>query len=367
MATYKVLQDIEAEDKFLGPLTLKQFIYGAITIVSCYLSFIGFTKGTWVVAAVLSPVILFGGFLAWPWGKDQSTEVWLLAKVRFFLKPRRRIWDQNGMKQLVNIVAPKHVEQVLTNGLSQTEVKSRLHALANTIDSRGWAVKNASLNLYSTPSYIQYQSDRLVDPSTLPQDVPGYDITPGDDIMDEQSNPTAQNFNSMINTSSKAHRQQAMTRMQQAATEPATVTGQTQTPSADYWFINQPAATPAGYTSSSKSQVVVPSPAANSSKLSSSPPLLPNPPTTDEPVIVKSAAAQAVEPLDLTDSSTAGAKGTTATKSPTPKAQATSTPTPGPVILELANNDDLNVATIARQADRAGKEPPQDEVVISLR
>lgn len=25
MATYKVLQDIEAEDKLLGPLTLKQF------------------------------------------------------------------------------------------------------------------------------------------------------------------------------------------------------------------------------------------------------------------------------------------------------------------------------------------------------
>ena len=30
MAVYKVIQDIEAEDKLLGPLTLKQFIFAVI-------------------------------------------------------------------------------------------------------------------------------------------------------------------------------------------------------------------------------------------------------------------------------------------------------------------------------------------------
>ncbi len=38
MATYKVIQDIEAEDKFLGPLTLKQFIFGAAAVFFGYLS-----------------------------------------------------------------------------------------------------------------------------------------------------------------------------------------------------------------------------------------------------------------------------------------------------------------------------------------
>jgi hypothetical protein len=40
-----------------------------------------------------------------------------------------------------------------------------------------------------------------------------------------------------------------------------------------------------------------------------------------------------------------------------------------PAILSLASNNDLNVATLARQAEKAKKneEPPQDEVVISLR
>ena len=42
--------------------------------------------------------------------------------------------------------------------------------------------------------------------------------------------------------------------------------------------------------------------------------------------------------------------------------------TPDPAILSLANNNDLNVSTLARQAQKAkhGDEPPQDEVVVSL-
>jgi hypothetical protein len=45
------------------------------------------------------------------------------------------------------------------------------------------------------------------------------------------------------------------------------------------------------------------------------------------------------------------------------------TAAPDPAILSLANNDDLNVSTLAREAYKAkhGEEPPQDEVVISLR
>jgi len=43
------------------------------------------------------------------------------------------------------------------------------------------------------------------------------------------------------------------------------------------------------------------------------------------------------------------------------------TPAPDPAILGLANNDDLNVATIAHEANKAkDKKPPDDEVVISL-
>ena len=369
MSTYKVLQDIEAEDKFLGPLTLKQFIYGAVTAVGLYISILGLTKGTWVIAAVSSPIILFSGFLAWPWGKDQPTEIWLLAKVRFFLKPRRRIWDQSGMKELVTITAPKRIEKQLTNGLSQTEVKSRLQALANTIDSRGWAIKNVSVNLFSQPSYVldQADSDRLIDPTTIPQDVPNYDVTPMDDVLDEKSSPTAQHFNEMIAASTQAHRKEAVSRMQQAATGQAT-----QTP-ANYWFMNSaPQPTAPGTAAFASPSVIAPGATDYTQPKVAAPPIT----AADEQALLKKIHEQEDDPdptnyhlrvVEPVSSSLRSKHHHKPSKNETAKGQSSSTPTSDPAILNLANNDDLNVATIARQADKMrDAEPPQDEVVVKL-
>ena len=171
MAIYKVLQDIEAEDKFVGPLTLKQFIFMAIAFVSGYLAFFAATRHIYFLLGPLLPLMLVSGFLGFPFKRDQPTEIWLLAKIRFWFKPRIRIWDQSGENDLVTITAPKKIEHFLTNNLTQVEVKSRLKALAETIDSRGWAAKDANVNLYS-PTAVTYaapNSDRLVGSSTLPQ------------------------------------------------------------------------------------------------------------------------------------------------------------------------------------------------------
>src|SRR5882762_7603529 len=110
MATYKVIQDIEAEDKFVGPLTLKQFIIAAVGAVSIYVTFLLVTKHLWFVSVPLWPLIVVCGFLAFPWGRQQPTEIWLLAKIRFFLKPKLRLWDQSGREELVTITVPKKVE-----------------------------------------------------------------------------------------------------------------------------------------------------------------------------------------------------------------------------------------------------------------
>src|SRR5665213_108836 len=121
MATYKVIQDIEAEDKLLGPLSLRQFIYAGICVLCLYLSFLTLTKHVGFLIVVFAPVAIFTGFFAFPWKLNQPTEIWALAKIRFLLKPRRRIWDQSGVKELVTITAPKRIESNYTNGLSQTE------------------------------------------------------------------------------------------------------------------------------------------------------------------------------------------------------------------------------------------------------
>ncbi len=378
MATYKVLQDIEAEDKFVGPLTLKQFILAGITLVSGYLIFFLITKHLWILAIPLIPVLLFSGFLAFPWGRDQPTEVWLLAKIRFMLKPRRRIWDQTGMQELVTITAPKHEEHYVSDNLSQTEVKSRLKALAETIDSRGWAVKNASVNLFNQPAYaaMHQTTDRLVSLSEIAREVPNIDVQASDDILDEQNNPTAQHLNQMIAESSQAHRDQTLKSLQTLRAgkdKPKHPGSGAAEPPTDFWFMHTPgpAKKPSGYTTFGDDTTVHPGSAGSAAPVT--------PLTADEQKILKKLRQQqnqpspayghtrVIEPLPKK-----GPKTKTHAKRSANRDISTSRTPQNPAILGLANNNDLTVATIARQANKPAKPagrkqlPPDDEVVVKL-
>jgi hypothetical protein len=213
MGTYKVIQDIEAEDKLLGPLTLRQFVYAAIVIVSLFIGFKLMTTSSTVVKAMtifLIPHTVFFAVLAAPFGHDQSNEVWLLAKVRFFFKPRIRIWDQTGMKELVTITAPKVVEKRLTKDFSRDEARNRLRALANTLDTRGWAVKSAGYGATSQPVVPVY-SNNIVTPTDRLVDVPTDDPMVEDNITtpyDDLDNETAQKIVAQINKSKDRYRDQ---------------------------------------------------------------------------------------------------------------------------------------------------------------
>lgn len=211
MATYKVIQDVEAEDKLIWQLSFRQFVYALIAAVFLYFSYLFVYKGVAFMCVVSLPIALFCGFLAYPFGKDQPTEVWALAKLRFFTKPRRRIWAQSGVKELVTVTAPKHVEVDLTNGLNEAQVKSRLQALADTIDSRGWSLKNTD-GVYQ--SQVLSDSDRLINSSSLPNDVPE-DLARANDMLDVNANPIAQKMDELLISNSNKHRQELIDNLDQ--------------------------------------------------------------------------------------------------------------------------------------------------------
>lgn len=384
MATYKVLQDIEAEDKLIGPLTLRQFIYALCAALFGYLTFLVITKGAPFMAVVFIPLTLTALFFAWPWSRDQPTEVWALARIRFMVKPRKRIWNQSGIRELVTITAPKKVEQVLTNGLSQNEVRSRLKALSDTIDSRGWAIKNVNVSMYGQTAFAGDISDRLVSSASLPQPLQASDVKAADDMLDVQNNPVAQQFDSMIAASTKAHRQQIMDRMQGAAiaqtpVAPPAAPRPLQQPQAanNYWFLNEPSqatSTVPQDTVTFNTQVVAPG--ASVAEL----PVVAAVPTPEEESFVKQLRNEpafspnmhghlhVIQPLSAQKAAAANAPVTPAPVAPQPVPQPAVpkvTQQQDAAILDLARNDDLNVATIAREAQKR-KEPPQDEVVISL-
>lgn len=402
MATYKVIQDIEAEDKLVGPFSLRQFIYLMIVAVSLFIGY-RLSLVSWFLPFLLLPHTIFFALLAAPFGANQSSEVWLLAKIRFLVKPRRRVWDQTGVKELVTITAPKKVERALTKDLSQAEVHSRLEALANTIDSRGWAVKNVNVNLFSQPALATGTavdtSDRLLTPTMLPQDVEAADIQAADDMLDERNNPTAQNLDQMIHASSQAHREKAIANMKRPdptkipiikdsnlhpfsgvlnPKDDNSAARQSDSPEPDYWFLGDntgptvlpQAAPPPTGTTFQESGVVNPDPSVVPAFQPPTPP--PPPPSLDEEELLKKihedkrkkpknyGHLRVIKPIEEQE---AEAKSKVAAKTTEPPM----TPAPDPAILGLANNDDLTVATIARQANKAkDKKEPPDEVVISL-
>lgn len=367
MATYKLIQDIEAEDHILGPLSFRQFVFALIAVFLFYMCFLVVAKHVPFLLVIFAPPALFFGFFAMPFGRDQPTEIWALAKLRFLFKPRKRIWDQSGVKELVTITVPKKIEHVFTDGLSQNEVKSRLTALANTLDSRGWAVKNA---VYGTSSVV-VSSDRLVDIGSLPQEVPDTGILPADDILDEVSNPIAHQFDTMIDASAQARRKQLIDELNgiragqsptnTTATQPTAPTAQSSN-----WFMSKASPQPTAVSRQ-------PSGMANSQQPANGLAPAAAEPSGDEVALAarlrsQNQAQQAsyshlrtVQPVASQQPPADSAQLSANSQGPAAGGYST----PDPAILTLANNNDLNVSTLAREAKKA-KGGDSDEVVISL-
>lgn len=333
MATHTVIQDIEAEDKFVGPLTLKQFVFAGAGVFFAYLCVFAGTRGAPILLLIFLPPSLLGFFLAIPWSKDQPTEVWVLAKLRFRMMPQVRVWDQTGMEELVTITAPKKVEKVRTNGLSQDQVKSRLKALAETIDTRGWAVKHATMpdsnNPYVLPGQ-QENSQRLINIDEMPGEVPEVDAKQYEDVMDDNT-PISSSFSNMIETSSAARRQESLDRMDRVRRgEPIELINQPGT------YFAPPQENNAGFNEEAVSAQLRNS--RDAGGLSSG-------------NMHQLKSSQAQDDARAVDDSQQ-------------QAQAQMTDTPDPDIISLANNNDLDVATISRVAK---KDKEDGEVVINLR
>ncbi|MEI7522535.1 MAG: PrgI family protein [Candidatus Saccharibacteria bacterium] len=357
MAVYVVIQDIEAEDKFLGPLTLKQFLFAGITAASGYLGFYLISTAVWYFAIPLIPVIILGAFLAFPWGRDQPTEVWLLAKIRFLFRPRRRVWDQAGAQELISITAPKGDNHQYVNNLDQDEIHSRLRILANTIDSRGWIIKNEAINsLYNSKINTQVSgtSDRLIDINSMPQDVPDNDITASDDIMDVEHSPLARQLDELMKNSYQSHVKIALDQMGEARTVPSTTqaipTAPQQVlgmPAPNYWFINE--------ANSPDSKLGVTN-AAYMPTDSTDLPLVP-----EEEELIKKIKESPV----LTKTMPEQSKASTLDAATNIANAKPMKPDVNPAILGLASNNDRDIASLSREANIIDRKS-SGEVIINL-
>lgn len=305
MAVYKVPQDVEAEDKLIGWLSFRQFIYLGIAVGSGILGFFFFQISPVLVLIPLPFFVLFGT-LALPIRKDQPLETYLLAIVRFYLKPKVRKWDPDGTITYVEITAPKLVEQHLAKEYGADTAQERLDYLARIMDSRGWSYKNVAPNDSSVVQAVASEATSAID------------------VLDESAD-LSKNFDALIARKDQERRQEAIARMQKAQAPT--------TPSAP------PAIGPVRASDDN-----IPTPVFN-----------PYPKAMHQKIILPMEEQQR-----LAAAQAATQKARAAATPPAPKPAQVS-----PELIRLANTDTLSVSTIAREAKRLADQG-NGEVEIKL-
>lgn len=216
MAEYKVPQDVEAEDKLIGPFSFRQFIYLIAVVLAGVLAW-GLFQLFPLLALIPLPIIVFFGALALPIRKDQPMEMYLSAMLSFYLKPHKRLWDPDGVDSLIEITVPKVVAVQRTKNISQDEAQERFGYLAEIVDSQGWAIRGQGG--IQTPN------------SAMNPDV-YFAAQQAEDVLDE-SYGVAQSLDYMMVKSDTRRRQEILERVRQTASAPAEKVKDTSPPVAE--------------------------------------------------------------------------------------------------------------------------------------
>ena len=311
MAQYKVPQDVEADDKLLGPFSFRQFVY---LMVAAGLGFVAFLLFQIFPLLVIIPIpfIIFLFILALPLKKDQPMETYLSAIVDFYTKPQKRVWMPGQSDTTITITAPIVVEESRTKDLSQEEAGRRLSFLANIVDTEGYAIKETNSNL----------RDDIASEASQAQDI--FEVNQNYTLDKSLEQSTANRHAQLVEQMRNAINQNSI--YGAAAAQPA------QQP------IQQPAPAP-----------VAPAPAAPVNVAANAATIQPD---MEE---IREALAPEPEPEPIPEIPEIP-------EAPEPE----ETPAPDPALQDLANNPDFSIETIAQQAKRIEKQKNDNEVYISL-
>ena len=315
MAVYKVPQDVEADDKLIGPFSFRQFIYLIIVVMAIALAW-GLAQLFIPLAIVPLPVILLFGALALPLRKDQPMETYMAAMVSFFLKPHHRLWDPDGIDSLIEITAPKMVEIQRIKNITQGEAERSFDYLAEIVDTQGWSVRGSG---------VQAPNSAMISDAY-------FEAQQTQDIMDS-NNAMAQSFSQKLSQSDARRHQDAMNMMLGQTTVATQIT-----PAVRY-FNDTTISTPT---------------AAIDPNIVQHFDFNPYPDEMQQTII---------NPIDLPQRPIIGPSISAAKPAPSTSEKPTAAG-----IINLANNSDLSIETIAREANRINrKQDFSEEVVISLR
>ena len=140
-AAYKIPQNVDLEDKILGPFTLKQFLY---ILAAGFVVFVTFrmlwTPAPWLFFIITFFNVVITGALVFVRPNDQPFSKFVGAFIGFTTKPQRRSWKRvPTLGEVTFSDTPAEQAPPVVAEPSPEEVRSRLQRLAHIVDTRGWS------------------------------------------------------------------------------------------------------------------------------------------------------------------------------------------------------------------------------------
>jgi hypothetical protein len=163
MSSYTIPQDVETEDKILGPFGFRQFVY-LLLCVGLGAAAYGLFLISPVLVILPVPGILFFLAISLPLKKDQPMEIYMAALVRFYvLKPQKRLWLSDGQESFVKIDEAVQVDEVALKDFSGDEAEQRITFLSQIVDTHGWATRGTADGGSAVNDDMKVEASEMVD------------------------------------------------------------------------------------------------------------------------------------------------------------------------------------------------------------
>ncbi|MDP3004146.1 MAG: PrgI family protein [Candidatus Azambacteria bacterium] len=129
---YQVPQFIELEDRIIGPLTLKQFLYLAFAGALLFVFWFLFAFYIWIIIAL--PIAALAATFAFLKINDRPFIYFFLAFIKYFTKPKLYIFSGTTGKEMPKKPAPEEKTEA-PQSQEKKLTASKLKELALSLDT----------------------------------------------------------------------------------------------------------------------------------------------------------------------------------------------------------------------------------------
>ncbi len=143
---YAVPQFIEIEDKVIGPLTTKQFLYLVVGGVFLLITWALADLGLFILLAFITAIVVIP--FAFVKMNGRPFEKYLMAAVKYFISPKIRLWLRDIKASQTKATDSNKRGQVLSKAQTEevggkTFNRSRIQKLSQILDMGGIVKSNS--------------------------------------------------------------------------------------------------------------------------------------------------------------------------------------------------------------------------------